>query len=195
MRKHFYLSFLLFISFACQLNAQDTVRVDNNQYTAYEKSLNRKGTFIIEETRTLWKYKGIRIEAVVQRDQNRNILTKAMRFANRFELTRMGPENYSYLDDDEVDSLLRSLELYASMYSERSSRGADKKLIYSSRGNIYAACHVNANIWEVSLSTDKNDPLQYTYFNIKRLREFIEVIKMYKDFQPPVEGVGQEGGR
>ena len=90
-------------------------------------------------------------------------------------------------DDDEVDSLLQSLELYASMYDNRPTRGSDKKFIYSSRGNIYASCHVNANTWEVSLTTDRNDALQYTYFNIKRLKEFIEVLKMYKDYQPPVE--------
>ena len=189
MRKHFYLSFLLFVLMACQLRAQDTVRVDNAQYSTYEKALNRKGSFVIEEARTLWKYRGIRIEAVVQRDQNKNILAKAMRFANKFDVsTPLTPEKkYHYLDDDEVDSLLQSLELYAAMYDNRPTPGSDKRFIYSSRGNIYAACQVNANKWEVSLTTDRNDALQYTYFNIKRLKEFIQVLKMYKDFQPPAE--------
>ena len=187
MRKHFYLSFLLVISIASDVNAQDTVRVDNAQYSNYEKSLNKKGSFIIEETRALWRYRSIRIEAVVQRDQNNNILARAMRIANKLELaTPLTPEKkYSYLDDDEVDSLLKSLELYASMYDQRAYPGSDKRFIFSSRGNIYAACHVNSKIWEVSMSTDRNDPMQYTYFNIKRLREFIEVLKMYQGYQPP----------
>jgi hypothetical protein len=187
MRKHFYLSCLLLISIASHVNAQDTVRVDNAQYSNYEKSLNKKGSFIIEEARALWRYRGIRIEAGVQRDQNKNILAKAMRIANKLELaTPLTPEKkYSYLDDDEVDSLLRSLELYASMYEQRANPGSDKRFIFSSRGNIYAACHVNSKIWEVSLTTDRNDPMQYTYFNIKRLREFIDVLKMYQGYQPP----------
>lgn len=190
MRKQFYLSFFLFITLASSIDAsaQDTVRVDNAQYSHYEKMLNRKAVFVMEEARELWRFRGMRIDAVVQKDQSKNVTASAIRFSSRYadpQVHLMPARTYGYLDADEVDSLLKSLELFANLYGERAYRGAGRTMVYNSRGSVYATCYTDHNTWRVGLTTNIDSAGTYTWFNIKRLREFIDVLKAYQGFQDP----------
>src|SRR5688572_19710392 len=117
--RFFYLSVLLLTIIPAAASAQIIINADDIPYSNYEELLHKKGSFVSEDAREIWRYKNLRVAAVVQKDQAQNVVASALRIGSKRadgKIDVVSDEVYGYLDHDELDSLISSLEIFAAAF-------------------------------------------------------------------------------
>ena len=172
---------LLFISIST--NAQDTTKVDNNNYSEYEKIKAAKTSFVSEEIIELWDYRNLKIEKAVLRNSTGTVTAKAIRFnANNADgkIKLFQDREYKYLDINEVDSLINALQRFILLKKNKPYTN-ETTLTYVSRGDIYAGCYMKRNTWRCMITLDPSSIYLSTYFKKDRLEELIEILILSKE--------------
>lgn len=180
--RSFYLLFLFALILPAAGEAQVIVTSGDMASSHYEESLNKKGSLVAEDAREIWRYKNLRIAAVVQKDQSQHVIASALRVGSKRADGRIdvvSDEVYGYLDHDELDSLISSLEIFAASFPGK-PYFSEKTMTYSARGNVYAGCYLKNYTWRVILTSVTWDEYYHTSFTPRKLNELINVLKQYK---------------
>lgn len=162
--------------------SQDTVRTDNRLYSQFEKLRNQNQGAVTEELTELGKFKNLRIGLVVLKNRNNDTLSKAIKFDIRGNDLKIHVVPYrivSYLDFDELDSLLFSLKDFVQKGSLLPAK-KESTIFYSSRGGVYAACYIRNNTWRSGISTDPFNGDAMVRYNKNQLEAVIKLLESLK---------------
>jgi hypothetical protein len=188
--KYFYSFTLLLLStfIDLQLKSQDTVRVNNQTYSNYEKLREAKSKLYIESSFEIWSRKNLKLYSVTLKDNKDRPISKAILFTSRVrdgQIHLFPDESIGYLDIDEVDSLVEALNLFLRSKPVKPSY-VSKMLTYNSRGNVFAGCYINKKKWRVAITTYPEEWDSYTYLNEDLIRELITVLETVKGWNDEV---------
>ncbi len=181
MRSPYPFALLLSSFIFNQVNAQDTVRIDNQTYTNYEKVLYQKSKLYSETSTEIWSKKNLKIYLVTLKE-NDQVVSNAMLFKSRIrdgQIHIIPIDSQSYLDMDEINSLIQALHFFVQSKPKQSSLDS-KTVTFNSRGNVYAGCYVNKKNWRVAITTDTGNWDAYTYLNEEQVKELIEVLTPHR---------------
>ena len=177
--KHKLLIIILLIA-NLSLHAQDTVKVDNNNFSDYEKVKSIKNSFVSEDIIEIWEYKNLKLEKAILKNSSGTILAKAIRFnANNADgkIKLIQDREYRYLDINEIDSLIFALERFVKLKSEKPYEN-EQTLTYVSKGDIYAGCYMKRNRWRCIITIEPGRLFLSTNFKKDGLEEMINVLKI-----------------
>lgn len=149
--------------------------------TNAEEFAAKSGSLIERVFKDVGKIESVKIKVVTFTDLISNKTLPSLRFEKESysSYSKSTDTKIASLDKDEVDGLIKSLEIMKNDIVTQ-SRENYTEVTFRSRGGFEAGCFSKKNNWEVYLKLEKYDSKSYQFFKINKLASLIELIKQAK---------------
>jgi hypothetical protein len=175
--KHIVFAVLLF-AFSNAI-AQDSTKAMPK--TRVEGMAIKSGVLIQQEYAQIGTVVGVEFDAVKVTDVNAQTVYRGVYIATKNLYT--STTTYSaFIDEDELNSILSTLDYLTSSKFKFSSEATDVQVVYTSRGDFQIGCYSDGDKWKFFLKLDKfRSNSRILLGNDKDLRDVVAMFKKSKE--------------
>lgn len=172
MKKIYLLIIILFSSFA--IFSQN----DKNSTNAEQFSI-KSGTLLKKEFIDAGEMKGIHFKIVYFTDMISDQTKKALRLEYVYNGTYSSDTKISILDEDEIDELIKSIELMQEKIFPENALNYTE-VSFKSRGGFETGCYYANDKWKTYVKLEKYDENSYVFLTKDDFVTFLLLLKNIK---------------
>ncbi|UOF76947.1 hypothetical protein [Bacteriophage sp.] len=173
-----FICLFAFVTANGQQAAQAKSQQDKEQ-SNIEKFSSRSGILFEKTNIPVGSFRGVKVQVMTIRDLINQSKTAGLRFEN-IVTTRIGSDTkIASLDDDELDALVKSLEIIKTDVLP-SARQNYTEIIYRSRSGFEAGCFYSGGKWSAFVKLERYDKDSYVFIEPPDLDSLLALLKQAK---------------